>query len=335
MIYDVHAHCVPAELWDLLRSDGDRFDIEVTKDDRGRESLVLAGRVNVGALPEVLWDVDARLAAMDAAGVDVQLLSHRTDLSAYALRGDAGPAYARAFNDIMAAEVARRPDRFLALGTVPLQKPEAAAEELRRAVEDLGMAGVEIASTVDGTSLDQAGLEPFWEAASELRCFVLLHPFNPLPGVDLGRYFLDNMVGRPAESTVAIAQLMFSGVLERHPDLVLCLVHGGGFLPYQLGRWEKGFGVVPHLTQQHISTPPRELARRLYYDSLVHIPEALEYLVRVVGADRVVTGSDYPYEMHERRPVEAVRRTALSAADQDLILSRNVERLLGEIKGRA
>lgn len=331
MIYDVHAHCVPAELFDLLRADGQRFDIEVAQDDQGRDSLLLAGRVNVGALPELLWDVDARIAAMDSAQVDVQLLSHRTDLSAYALRGDAGPRYARAFNDIMAAEVSRAPDRFLALGTVPLQNPEAAADELRRAVEDLGMVGVEIASSVDGTSLDQAGLEPFWEAAASLKCVVLLHPYAPLPGVDLGRYFLDNMVGRPAESTVAIGQLLFSGVLERHEDLVICLVHGGGFLPYQLGRWQKGFSVVPHITQQHISTPPRDLARRLYYDSLLHIPEALEYLVKVVGADRVVTGSDYPYEMHERQPVEAVRATSLDDHDKDLILSGNVARLLKEM----
>lgn len=335
MIYDVHAHCVPAELFELLRAEGERYDVEVVVDDQGRDCLVLAGRVNVGALPDVLWDVEARLAAMDGAGVDTQLLSHRTDLSAYALRGDAGPRYARAFNDIMAAEVSRHPDRFLALGTVPLQAPEAAAEELRRAVEELGMVGVEIASTVDGVSLDQAGLEPFWEAAAALRCVVLLHPFQPLPGVDLGRYFLDNMVGRPAESTVAIGQLLFSGVLERHPDLVICLVHGGGFLPYQLGRWQKGFDVVPHLTRQHIQTPPRDLARRLYYDSLLHIPEALDYLVGVVGADRVVTGSDYPYEMHERKPVDFVRSSSLSEADQELVLSGNMERLLAGMGRRA
>lgn len=330
--YDVHAHCVPAELVELLRADGPRFDVEVVTE-AGGDVVVVAGRTRVGPLPAELADRDARLAAMDDAGVDVQLLSHRTDLSAYAIRGDAGPRYARAFNEIMAAEVAKEPDRFLALGTVPLQDPEAAAAELRHLVVELGMAGVEIASTVDGVPLDVAGLEPFWAAAAQLRCLVLLHPNQPLPGVDLSRYFLDNLVGRPAESTVAIARLLFGGLLDRHPDLVLCLVHGGGFLPYQLGRWQKGYTVVPHLTARHLGTPPREIARRLYYDTLLHIPEAVSFLVGVVGVDRVVMGSDYPYEMHERQPVRAVDAVpGLTGQDRAAILGGNVERILAGIR---
>ena len=333
MSYDVHAHCVPPELVELLRVDGPAMDVEVTKNDHGEELLVLAGRVRVGPLPAALGDTGARLAAMDAAGVDVQLLSHRTELSAYALRGDAGRRYARAFNKIMADEAARHPDRFIALGTVPLQDPAAAAEELAYAVRDLGMAGVEIASTVDGVPLDQAGLEPFWAAASELRCFVLLHPNAPLPGVDLGDYFLENLFGRPAESTLAIARLLFSGVLERHPELVLCLVHGGGFLPYQLGRFQKGFAVAPDRTAVHLGRPPAELARRLYYDSLLHVPEAVAFLVGLVGAERVVMGSDYPYEMHEREPVAAIRAVpGLTDEQRALILRGNAERILGEIR---
>lgn len=333
MTFDVHAHCVPPEMLDLLRVDGPSLDVEVVANERGEELILLAGRLTVGPLPAELGDTGARLAAMDAAGVRVQLLSHRTELSAYALRGDAGPRYSRAFNRVMADEAARHPDRFLALGTAPLQDPAAAADELRFAVQDLGMAGVEIASTVDGVPLDQAGLDPFWDTANQLRCFVLLHPNAPLPGVDLRSYFLENLFGRPAESTLAVARLLFSGVLERYPDLVLCLVHGGGFLPYQLGRFQKGYQVVPRLTAANLSRPPVELARRLYYDSLLHVPEAVAFLVDLVGAEHVVVGSDYPYEMHERQPVVVIRAVpGLTEEQRALILRGNVERILADIR---
>ncbi len=247
MITDVHAHCIPAELIELLRTEGPTIGIEVVPGERG-EDVLIAGRVRSGPLRPVLSDVAARLAHMDATGVEVQLLSGWVDLTAYALEGDAGAIYARRFNRILADEAGRFPDRFRALATVPLQTPGAAADELAHAVSELGMVGVEIATTVDGRDLDQAELDPFWAAAEELRCLVLLHPYAPLAGVDLSRNFLDNMVGRPAETTVAVAHLIFSGVLDRYPGLVMCVVHGGGFLPYQLGRMERGHTAVPHLT---------------------------------------------------------------------------------------
>ncbi len=331
MTYDVHAHCIPTELLDLLRVDGSRFGIEVIEDDRG-ESALIAGRVRLAPFRGILGDVDARLDAMDATGVDVQLISSWIDLTAYALEPEKGAAYSRRFNRIMADEAARHPDRFRALGTVPLQDPHRAAQELRFAVEDLGLVGVEIATTVDETDLDQAHLEPFWEAAEALRCLVLIHPCNPLSGVDLGRNFLDNMVGRPAESTIAIGHLIFSGVLERHPTLVVCVVHGGGFVPYQLGRMQRGFDAVPHVSAQNISTPPSELARRLYYDTVLHDPQALAFLVERVGADHVVMGTDYPFEMGDPDPVTTVLSIpGLSDEDRHLILEGNVTRILGDI----
>lgn len=228
---------------------------------------------------------------------------------------------------------ADNPDRFSTLGTVPLQSAKAAAAELEHAVVELGMVGVEIASNVNGITLGRLDLDPFWEVANATRCLILLHPYEPLRGVDLSEYWLHNMVGRPAESTVSIGQLLFSGVLERFPDLVVCLVHGGGFLPYQLGRFDKGYEAVPEETTSRISSAPSEFARRLYYDSLVHSPTALEFLVRTVGADHVVVGSDYPYEMHDPQPVESVRSaTGLTPPEIDQILTGNIERIITEIR---
>lgn len=333
MTYDVHAHIVPEELMSLLRSDGTRFGIEVFRDDEGEEMLRLAGRREIGPFPASLFDQQARIAAMDEGGVDVQLVSHRTDFSAYALDSDSGAAYASAFNRILADETSRHEGRLMALGTVPLQAPAAAAKELDYSVRDLGMVGVEIATTVDGVPLDQAGLDPFWEVANDLRCLVLLHPYDPLRGLDLSRFFLDNMFGRPAESTLAVAHLLFGGIFERYPDLVLCMVHGGGYMPYQIGRWQKGYDAASRLTRRNITRPPLEYIRRLYFDSLVHIPEALSYLLQLVGSSQVVVGTDYPYPMAERHPVVFIDSVpGLDAEDRYAVLEGNVRRILEGIR---
>ena len=332
MTFDIHAHCIPDPLVDLLRRDGARFGIEVVPGDKGDAALI-AGRVRLAPFRGFLGDMDARLAAMDAAGVDVQLLSSWIDLTAYALEPEQGAAWSRRLNEALVEEAARHPTRFLALGTAPLQGPRRAAEELRYAVEELGMVGVQIATTVDQTDFDQAGLDPFWEAAEALRCLVVIHPCNPLPGVDLSRNFLDNMVGRPAESSIAVARLLFSGVLERYPDLVVCVVHGGGFIPYQVGRMQRGFQAAPHLTAKHISTAPAEMAERLYYDTVLNDARALAFLVDRMGADQVVVGTDYPFEMGDPSPVQTVNEIpGLSDDQRDLILEGNVARLLEGIK---
>lgn len=330
--YDVHAHCIPTALIDLLRSDGRRIGIEL-RDEGSGERAVIADRVRLAPFNPVLTDLDARIGAMDATGVDVQLISGWVDLTAYALEPSTGAAYSRLFNEIIAAEAERHPDRLEPLGTIPLQDPRRAAEELAYAVGDLGMAGVQIATTVDGTDLDKAGLDPFWEVAADLRCLIVLHPCDPLPGVDLKRNFLDNMVGRPAETTIAVGHLLFSGVLERFPDLVICIVHGGGFVPYQLGRMQRGFDAAPKLAAQNITTRPVELARRLYYDTVLHDPAPLAFLIGHVGADHVVMGTDYPFPMGDPTPVDTVNAIpGLSDDQRRLILGDNVARLLADVR---
>lgn len=330
--YDVHAHCIPNQLIELLRREGGQFGLEVVEGERG-PSVILANGKRIGPLRGILGDVDARLASMDASGVDVQLLAPWIDLTAYGLEPEAGAAYSRRFNEMLAEEVAGHPDRFLALGTVSLQSPHHAAEELHHAVKELGMVGVEIASTVGSIDLDQAGLDPFWEAAAELRCLVLIHPCDPLSGVDLSRNFLDNMVGRPAESTIAIGHLIFSGVLERHPDLVVCVVHGGGFIPYQLGRLRRGYQAVPRMTAANITSDPEELARRLYYDTVLHDPIAVAFLIERMGADRVVLGTDYPFEMGDLDPLATLAAVpGLTEADRRLVREGNVARILEGIR---
>jgi aminocarboxymuconate-semialdehyde decarboxylase len=330
--FDIHAHCIPPTLIDFIRLEGSRLGIELVNDGGG-EHAEIGGRVSLPPFRPILGDMNARVQAMDDSGVDVQLISSWIDLTAYALAETEGAEYSRRFNEILVDEAGKHPDRFIPLGTVPLQHPAGAAEELEYAVRDLGMAGVQIATTVDGTDLDAAGLDPFWEAAQGLRCPVVIHPCDPLPGVDLSRNFLDNMVGRPAESSIAVAHLLFGGALERYPDLVICVVHGGGFIPYQLGRMQRGFDAVPHLAAQNITRPPRELARLLYYDTVLHDPAPLAFLVDLVGPDHVVLGTDYPFPMGDSQPVATIDAIpGLSDEARSLILGGNVARLLEGVR---
>ncbi|HSK22948.1 MAG TPA: amidohydrolase family protein [Egicoccus sp.] len=331
--YDVHAHCAPNGLLELFAREGDRYGTELVDTDKGR-AVRFAGGVTTPALRDDFDDVAARLASMDAARVEVQLISSWIDLTAYSLPTEVGTRYARMFNELLAATVAEHPDRFRGLCTVPLQDGAAAAAELRHAVTGLGMVGVEIATTVDGRDLDDPELEPFWAAASELRCPVVIHPYVSLTGRNVSRYFLGNLVGNPAESTIAIAHMLFSGVLDRHPDLRPVLLHGGGFAPWQSGRWDRGFDAVSHLSRKGgIETRPTELLRRIHFDTVLHDPKVLGMLIQWAGAERVVLGSDYPFPMGDLTPVDTLDAVeGLSDDDRGLILGGNVERLLSEVR---
>lgn len=332
MIIDVHAHCVPEGLEDELRRNGPSYGIELV-DAGDRPAVQIADRITTGPLRDFLSDRPRRREAMDVGEVDVQLISSWIDLTAYALPAAAGRRWARCLNEFLAAEADVTPARLRALATVPLQDPRAAADELRHAVGELGMAGVEISTSVDGRDLDDRDLEPFWDAAEETKAFVLLHPYESLKGRDLPRYFLKNLVGNPAESTIAVAHLIFGGVLERHPGLRMCVVHGGGFAPYQIGRWRRGFAAVPHLTHTEMGVDPLESFRRLYFDTVLHDSAALQHLLGVAGSERMVLGSDFPFEMGDPTPVVTVREALadLPDADMDAILGGNVESLLDQV----
>ena len=328
-VYDVHAHCVPADAIRWMERHGPEVGIEVASTDSGK-IVVFSRRYRTRPLHLDLTGRAARIETMDRTGVDVQILSSWIDLTGYQLDPAGGLRWSRALNESIAAEAAHAPDRLMALGSIPLQNPSLAAEELRRAMIDLEMVGVEIATTVDGHSLDLADLDEFWAAAEELGAFVLLHPMAPLAGVDLGRYFMDNIVGRPAESTVAFAGILFSGVFERFPGLTMCVVHGGGFVPFQIGRMNQGYRQKPALVGKHLSREPLEYLRRnVYVDTVLNEPASLRFLVDLLGAERILVGTDYPFEMGDLDPVNFVRSAGLSETDVEAILSGNAIRIFG------
>lgn len=332
MSIDVHAHCVPDRVIETLRAEGGRYGIEIAQQD-GRYAALIAGRVTAGPILPGLLDLPRRLAAMDAAGVDVQVLASWIDLTAYALDEASGVRYARMFNEALAATVAGHPDRFRALATVPLQAPERAAAELRHAVTALGLVGAEIATTVDGVELDDPALEPFWAAAEELRALVVVHPYASLAGRSVSRYALGNLLGNPAESTIAIGHVIFGGVLERHPDLRLVFVHGGGFAPYQVGRWDRGYRTGFRGAAEQLTRSPGEWLAELYFDTVLHSPRSLRHLIDVVGVEHVLLGSDYPFVMGEPEPVRALEAVAgLDDEARDLIAHGTLATLLDEVR---
>jgi aminocarboxymuconate-semialdehyde decarboxylase len=278
-----------------------------------------------------LTNGEARLEAMDRMGIDVQVLAGWIDLTGYELGRDAAQEYSRAHNEALAGEASRAATRFRSLGTVPLQFPDLAVGALEDAMSRLGMSGVQVATTVEGRFLDQVeGLDAFWEAAADLGAFVLLHPMRPLSGLDLTRYGMDNAVARPVETSVALAGLIMSGVFERYPGLVLCAVHGAGFLPYQIGRLDKAFRQSPDVAGARITKPPSEYLKTVYADTIVHNPQALAHLVAMLGIDRVMLGTDYPFPMGDQDPVALVNSTpGLGAEEIKAITSENAGRLLG------
>ncbi|MGC5009202.1 amidohydrolase family protein [Streptosporangium sp. DT93] len=305
---DVHAHVILPEVERLVAGhEGLAAHRELDARRNGPESLAVSGRM-VGARLDRLTRVPARLADMDAAGVDVQIVSP----SPSHYHPWTGPELAREVFELahrgVAAHCAEVPGRLHGLGLVPLQHPALAAEALEHAL-GLGLRGVEISSHAPGVELSDPALEPFWERAAASGAVVFLHPFGCTLDERLDRWYLSNIVGQPVENTVALSHLIFSGVLDRHPDLRVLAAHGGGYLPAHLGRADHGWRVRPEA--RGCAHEPSSYMRRLWFDSLVHDPAALRHLVDAAGAGRVTLGSDHPFDMGTDDPVGALRAAGL------------------------
>ncbi|MDD0839844.1 amidohydrolase family protein [Curvibacter sp. HBC61] len=284
------------------------------------------------AIQVQMTQVEARLADMDRTGIDLQVLSPAPNQYHYDTEPEVGRQLAARVNQTV-AEMAQHPSgRFLGLGTVPLQHPQLAVEALRHAVKELGLRGVEIGTHVGGKDLDTLGLEDFFAEAQALGALVFLHPAGFSEGQRLGQYFLNNIIGNPLESTVAVSRLVFSGLFERLPDLKMCVAHGGGYLPAYPGRMDHAWK-VRHECRACLSHPPSQSLRKLYFDTLVYSPQQLTHLLNTYGAERLLLGSDYPYDMGDPAAREHIEALAgLSEADRRAILGGNALRLLEVIK---
>ena len=325
---DIHAHMLPEATIRLLGKESPRVAPKLLAQADGSTIMEIAGKVVQRPMPRECWDLDLRLADMDRHGIDMQAVCATVHTFFYDAEPALGAACAALQNDEIAAVAARRPDRFVALATLPMQDPQRAADELTRAMRALGLRGAQIGSHIQGRNLDDPSLEPVWAAANELRAFILIHPHGEiLPGERLKSYYMRNFVGLPFETTMAGAALVFGGVIERYPDIAFCLCHGGGFVPYQAGRFVHAFDVRAEPKARLRGSPQASLAR-LHYDTIVHSPRALEFLIATAGPERVLLGSDYPFDMGELDCVARVNALAVSPECRDAVLGRRAKELL-------
>jgi aminocarboxymuconate-semialdehyde decarboxylase len=319
---DMHAHVIVPEI-----TGDEAWQPRVWRDDSGTQVVDLGGKQIRAAVQEFV-DVDGILAAQDAAGVDRVLLCPWVPLLYYDADPDDGLARARIQNEALARIVGERSDRVAALGALPLQDPAMAAAELRALMEEGVLRGVEVAASVRGVFLGDDRFEPFWEAAAATGALVFVHPTTR--GFDspaFQDYYLWNTVANPLETATTAAHMVVAGVMERHPDLRVLLAHGGGALLAVRGRMRHAHGFQPQAAAR-LGESPEDSIRRFYFDTLTHDDQLLRALIDYAGADHVLLGSDYPFDMGDARHVDTVRALGLPSEVEAAILAGNAERLL-------
>jgi len=270
-------------------------------------------------------EVEARLQDMDEFGIDMQVIFCHVAQYCYWADPEAGSRMARIGNDRLAEFVQKKPDRFIGMGMVPLQDPQAAMGELQRIVTELGFRAVAVNTHVERVELGEERLWPFWAKAEQLGVPVFIHP-SGFKHPRFQKHLMWNGVGQPIEEAIAMSSLIYEGVLDRFPKLKLGIAHGGGFLPYYAGRVDRNFKNRPHETP-NINKKPSEYMRRFFYDTVVYNVDMLEFLAQKVGPTQIVLGGDYP--VGEDNPAAFVTSAKLSAEAKRMVLGENAAKLLG------
>jgi aminocarboxymuconate-semialdehyde decarboxylase len=299
MQIDIHSHVIPDRIVAAIAADPKRFRARVEGEGSARKIIHDQGYVY--PLFEEFREAEAKLSAMDRKGIDISVISPAPPMFYYWADADLALDVAGLVNDGVADMVGARPDRLRGMATVPMQHPDAAVAELERVVRAYGFKAVEIGTSIEGAQLAEERFRPLLRRASELNVFVFAHPYYVGAKSGLESYYLTNLIGNPLDTTVMLANLMFSGRLDELPDLKIVLAHGGGFIPYQIGRLVHGHSVRSE-TNGISKSSPKDLLKRIYFDSLVFEPQALRYLIDLVGADHVCIGTDAPFDMADEDP---------------------------------
>ena len=303
MRIDIHSHVIPRRVVDAITADPKGFAARIEEEGGARK--VVHDQGYIYPLFQEFHDPEAKLESMDRKGIDVSVISPAPPMFYYWADVELASRVARLVNDGVAEMVATKPSRLRGMATVPMQHPDAAVAELERVVRDYGFKAVEIGTSIEGAQLAEKRFRPLLRRAQELGVFIFAHPYYVGAKAGLECYYLTNLVGNPLDTTIMLANLMYSGTLDELPDLKLCLAHGGGFAPYQIGRLVHGHKVRAE-TNARSKSSPMDLLRRLYFDSLVFDPQALRYLIDLVGADHVCIGTDSPFDMGDMDPAGTI-----------------------------
>ncbi len=327
MTIDIHTHIMPSKMPNWVQKFG--YGEFIHLEHRNCKACMMKGDQVFREVDANCFDETVRIKEMDETGVNIQVLSTIPVLFNYWSKPADGLETSRFFNDHIAETVNKEPQRFIGLGTVPLQDIDLSIREMERCIQELKMPGIEIGTNVNQKNLADPEFTPFFEAAEKMGCAIFVHPWDMMGEKDIQQYWLPWLVGMPAETTRAICSMIFGGVLEKFPKLRIAFAHGGGSFPYTLGRIEHGFMVRPDLVQVDNPIPPRSYLGKFWVDSLVHDAAAFEFLRNCMTDDKICLGSDYPFPLGEHHPGSLINSLPLHEKQKEKFLMKNALDWLG------
>jgi aminocarboxymuconate-semialdehyde decarboxylase len=324
MNIDVHAHYIPMHGSTKLGPSEKPNLVEIVAES-SQKKIAVNGKV-LAPLTSNLIELTEQIADMKNTGIDYRLLAVPPFTFFYELDVRITKKWCQFINDCISLDIKKYPNYFGGLATLPMQNIKAAEEELERAVKVLGLKGAEIATNINGIELDDPMLDAFWDKAERLGAFILIHPHYVAGSSRMQDYYLRNLVGNPLDTVLAASRIIFGGVLERYPDLKICLSHGGGYLAFAVSRFEHGFEVRSEL--KHLKQAPSEFLKKFYYDTIVHDTDTLRFILQKVGYERILMGTDYPFDMGDLTPTESIKGLNLNECVERSILGNNASDLI-------
>ncbi|MEO8210074.1 MAG: amidohydrolase family protein [bacterium] len=329
MKIDIHTHILPENWPDLKAKYGYGGFVKLDHYKPCCAKMMIDGK-EFREIQDNCWDPQVRIKDCNHTAVDMQVLSTVPVMFSYWAKAEDTSDLSKFLNDHIASVINDYPGKFTGLGTLPMQSPELAVKELERCMKDLKLSGIEIGSHINEWNLDNKNLFPIFEAAEELGAAIFVHPWDMMGKEKMPKYWLPWLVGMPAETSLAICSMIFGGVFEKFKKLKVCFSHGGGSFPFTIGRIEHGFNVRPDLVAVDNKINPREYLGKFYLDSLVHDEMALKYLVDLVGDEKIVLGSDYPFPLGEHHPGKLIESVSgLNDESKEKLLWKNASEFLG------
>ncbi len=322
MKIDIHTHIMPEHIPNYFQKFGYGEFIHLEHHCPGCAKMIKGDKV-FREVEQNCWDTSVRMKEMDMTEVSMQVLSTIPVLFNYWAKPQDGLETARFFNDHIAQSCQLHPDRFIGLGTLPLQDIDLSIKELERCMQTLQLAGIEIGSNINGKNLSDPYFFPLWEAAERLNCSIFVHPWEMMGEDQMQRYWLPWLVGMPAETARAISSMIFGGVFTKFPKLKVAFAHGGGSFPFTIGRIEHGFLVRPDLCAIDNAENPKNYLGKFWIDALVHDPKALDYIIDTMGADKICMGSDYPFPLGEHHPGKLIESMPYDEQLKEKLLFKN------------
>ena len=326
MNFDMHSHFIPQEFVDAIAKPGSVWQAKLVK--KEGQPWILHDQGYGYPLAPGFHDTAARLADMARTKLDMAAVSASPTIFYYYADAKLALEVAKMTNNGIFGLTREYPDKFVGMGTLPMQDVDLAIKELRRCVQDLGFRSIQIGSNVQGVQFDDPSYLRFFKECEALEVFVFFHPYYVGTKEMFTKYYLTNLYGNPLDTAMCVASLIFGGVLENCPKLKVGFTHGGGFFPYQLGRLKHGYEVRNEPKVNGVKSPEKYV-HQLYFDTIVFLDKQLRFLIDMAGADHVMLGTDYAFDMAEFAPVDFVRGAGLTASQLKTVLTENACRIFG------